>query len=341
MLKNFFIFFFPALLLINQSCSEIVLKESENTPDVIPPKILDIRITGPETLVFDFSANIKPLSKVFTVSPDIGISHLESENCSLNIVFNDEQIPGTEYYIKGAVKDRNGNTLTFLAEFYGFNPDIPPIILNEVTTQGSTAHPDMVELYIKGDGNMAGVAFFEGTAEDYEAKFIFPPIIVTSGDYIIIHTKPEGIPDEINETLDKSESGGIDSNHDAWDIWPVGFSGLSGNNGVLSIYTRPGGNLLDVFLYSNRTSLSDEKYRGFGSLSTMMRVDYIAEKGAWIFEGEQIAPEDCVNPDPSTATRSICRDSSSADTDGKGDWHTVPTSGYSFGSVNTDDVYVP
>ena len=341
MLKIFFKLFLPSLLFIFLSCSEIGIKEEENSADVIPPKITDLRITDSVSAEFDFSRNIQPLAKVFNISPDIGISDLLTSGSTLKVVFTDSQLPGSEYYIKGAVKDTSGNTLTFCAEFYGYNPFIPSMIINEVTTQGSSTHPDMVELFIKSDGNMAGAAFFEGTDEDSDSEYIFPSMEVSAGDYIIIHAKPEGTAEEITETDDKTESGGIDASDSAFDIWPSSFSGLSGNNGVLSLYSGPGGSLLDAFLYSNRTSSSDESYRGFGSLSVMKRMDYIAACGGWLFSGDLIAPEDCVDPDPSTATRSVCRNSVSDDTDSRSDWHTAPTSMSSFGAVNTDEVYVP
>ena len=62
---------------------------------------------------------------------------------------------------------------------------------------------------------------------------------------------------------------------------------------------------------------------------------------AWVHAGDHIAPEDAIDPDPSTATRSISRSSTSIDTDGRIDWHITPTSGATFGEVNTDEVYVP
>jgi hypothetical protein len=37
----------------------------------------------------------------------------------------------------------------------------------------------------------------------------------------------------------------------------------------------------------------------------------------------------------------MCRSSESADTDAASDWHIVPTSTFSFGTVNSDEVYVP
>ena len=341
MLKIFFTIFLSVSYMFNLSCSEIGIKEDENTYNVIPPKITDLRIIDSDSAEFDFSSTIQPLKKVFNISPDIGISDIRQEGYSLKIIFSSSQMPGEQYYLKGAVKDSHGNSLTFCAEFYGFNPFIPDLLINEVTTQGSSSHPDLIELYILNSGNMAGVTFYNGCSAEYDEKYVFPSMEVAEGDYIIIHAKPEGISGEITETAVKDESGGKDCHDNAYDIWPSGFSGLSGNNGTLSVYTGPGGTLIDVFLYSNRTSLSDESYRGFGSTSTMIKMDYLSDSGGWDFTGDKIAPEDCVDPDPSTATRSVCRSSSSSDTNSKDDWHTVPTSMSTFGYINSDDVYEP
>ena len=106
------------------------------------------------------------------------------------------------------------------------------------------------------------------------------------------------------------------------------------------MYEKPEGKLLDCVLYSNRTSSSDQKYRGFGSNRLMLCADELAAEGGWIAALEQIAPEDAVNPDDSTATRSICRSSSSNDTNSKIDWHITPTRGATFGEVNTDEVFI-
>ena len=119
-----------------------------------------------------------------------------------------------------------------------------------------------------------------------------------------------------------------------------GGSGLSGNNGAVTLYTNPYGDLMDAVLYTNRTSESDESYRGFGSAKFMLQADEIAEAGGWKAEGDEPAPEDCVPSSDSTATRSICRSSKSADTDTKVDWHTVPTSKFSFGKENSNEIYI-
>ncbi len=110
---------------------------------------------------------------------------------------------------------------------------------------------------------------------------------------------------------------------------------------MLTVYDSPGGTLLDGVLYSNRTSESDELYAGFGTADVLARAQELARDGGWKTAGERPAPEDAVSPEGSTGTRSICRSSGGADTDGAADWHIVPTRGSTFGAVNSDEVYVP
>ena len=99
--------------------------------------------------------------------------------------------------------------------------------------------------------------------------------------------------------------------------------------------------MLDGVLYSNRTSQSDEAYRGFGSAETLTRAEELVSAGGWTHAGARVSPEDAVNPDGSTGTRSICRQPRAADTNSSEDWHIVPTRKASFGAENSDEVYTP
>ncbi len=328
-------------LLLIFSCAPVEIKDEETPENILPPKITGFTVPESSRIEFHFSKQLVPSASLFEITPDLGITSLESRENTLIICLSDEQSPGLEYFIKGRVKDYTGNTLSFSTKFYGFNPRVPGILINEFTTNGSTDHPDMVELFIKESGNMAGVVFYAGCGCDNDLEYLFPPFEVLSGEYMVIHTKPQGIEDEIDETGAADVSGGIDSSAEARDFWVKGGSGLSGNNGALTVFSSPGGTLLDAVIYSNRTSSSDEKYRGFGSTAMLHKADCISEKNSWIFTGELIAPEDCVNPEKSTATRSLSRNSSSTDVNSNADWHNVPTGGYTFGKINSDDVYVP
>jgi hypothetical protein len=237
------------------------------------------------------------------------------------------------------VSDTAGNSLWMIVRFYGFNPDLPTLVINEFTTQGSKTHPDLVEIKVLSGGNLGGVAFFRGTASLNTSRFVFPAMNVQPGDFILIHTKPAGISEEKNETAGKDVSGGLDASPSAYDFWMKDGQGLSGNNGIISIYSSPHGSLLDAVLYSTRTSDSDIQWRGFGSHDLREQADELIRLQAWQKSGELVAPEDSVNPEDSTATRSICRAADSGDTDGKSDFHIVPTKKASFGRDNSGEVF--
>ena len=108
---------------------------------------------------------------------------------------------------------------------------------------------------------------------------VLPAVEVATGDYIVIHATASGLGEDEHANADQS-------NHElalpgVWDFWIQEGTGLSGRNGVLTVHATPGGALLDGVLYSNRTSESDERYRGFGSKATMLRADRLAELGGW------------------------------------------------------------
>ena len=105
-----------------------------------------------------------------------------------------------------------------------------------------------------------------------------------------MHFKPSGDPGEVDETLDMAGSAGLDASPSAFDFWVPGGDGLGGNNGVLSLYERPGGAMLDGVLYSNRTSESDELYGGFGTADTLFRARELVSDGGWKIAGEQRRP---------------------------------------------------
>ena len=311
------------------------------TPEALFPPVFERLETGDSrtiTLSFDKEA---ALLEPPEVSPALPVSSAASDGSDIIVTFDEDQEAGTEYLLSGTVADAEGNRMRLIVPFYGYNPNPPSVLLNEFTTQGSSAKPDCVELAVIRGGNTAGLCVYQGTRNSFTDRKILPPIAVAAGDFVIIHWKPQAVSDEKDETTDKGESGGLMSSGDAWDLWVQGGTGLSGNNGVLTLYSSPTGHLLDGVLYSNRTSGSDTNYAGFGSQSVYERALELAEEEGWAVSGDSIAPEDGINPDDSTATRSMCRASASADTNSAADWHIVPTGKASFGAVNSDEVYTP
>jgi hypothetical protein len=335
-LKFFLYYLFLNLLLA--SCGAIEDVRAFTEIDCIPPQLLGIKVKSPYAVSLSFTEATVFYRDSLHTEPALEILEMESSGTDIILSTEDPLEAGSSYTLSAQVEDSRGNSMSFVTSFYGYNDNLPFIIFNEFITKGSGNHPDIVELYVVREGNTGGLCIYQGTKTYWVDKFVLPDFNVANGDYILLHFKPEGIETEINE-IHKSESGGRDTSDNAYDFWVEEGTGLSGNNGVLTLYTNPNGELMDAAPYSNRTSDSDEKYRGFGSKKVMNWMDEIAVESAWFCENGSIKPEDVINPERSTATRSICRGSDFDDTDTNGDWHIVPTRGSTFGYQNTDEVF--
>ena len=327
-------------LALLSACTPLPAEKKPAQGTAAPPVATEVSSSSPSLVTLKFDKEISADPSDFMIVPEVGISAVECHGQTVEVYPAQPLEAGEEYFIKGTVQDSKSNSTSFGMTFFGFNPDLPALLINEFTTNGSGKHPDTVELYVKKGGNAAGITLFGGTKTTFQDKFILPSFRVKAGDYVLIHLKPQGIETEVDEKERKDVAKGYDSSDNAWDFWAQGGSGLSGNNGAITLYTNPYGELMDAVLYTNRTSESDESYRGFGSAKFMLQADEIAEAGGWKAEGDEPAPEDCVPSSDSTATRSICRSGKSADTDTKVDWHTVPTSKFSFGQENSDEIYI-
>lgn len=326
-------------VLVTLSCAPIPPVDMLTDPDLEPPFVTTVELVDETTLKVEFDEPVSATGEDVYGDEALGEIEWSVKDQEATFVFEHGAAPGVESFVEAQVEDSSGNNLRFLARFYGRNDSLAQVILNEITTQGSSSRPDIVELAVLSDGDLAGLTIYEGTPHNWEQRLVFPEVHVSAGDFVVVHFKPDGTPEEVDEVSDRTASGGKSASDEGWDFWVPEGSGLSGNNGVISLTRDPFGGYLDAFLYSNRTSASDTRYAGFGSRDVMERAMEIAEAGVWQFSGEAVAPEDAVDPEPSTATRSMARSSLSADSDSKSDWHITPTSGITPGLPNTDEEY--
>ncbi|MFP4619658.1 MAG: hypothetical protein ACLFMZ_12525 [Spirochaetaceae bacterium] len=309
--------------------------------DIHPPVFLGAGAPDEETFEIIFNERAEISRQELSIYPEVPLESIDWKRETCRITLSETMQPGIEYALEGTARDESGNSLTFLTHIFGYNPNLPTLRLNEITTQGSTSNPDKVELKILEDGTTAGLCLYEGVDTSWTSRKILPPIEVEAGDYIVVHFRPAGTPDEIDELEDPYECSAEKAVPGAWDLWVEGSTGISSNNGVIAIYESTTGPLIDGFLYSNRTSSSDERYRGFGTTRALERADILHEQGGWLAQERLVAPEDAVDPDDSTATRSMCRMPEGSDTNTAADWHIVPTRGSTFGFLNSEEVYEP
>jgi hypothetical protein len=308
--------------------------------DLLPPQVRSVVASSPAEVDISFDEEAALSDGKTRITPPLAVEQVTASGTSV-VLHAGPQSPGSRYSLEAEARDSNGNTASFAAEFYGYNGRVPPLLLNEFTPRGSGAHPDAVEIKCLGSGNIGGVVLYLGSPGSHDARYVFPALEVAAGAFVVLHLKPTGDPAEVDETADPASSRGSDASDRAYDFWMKDAPGLPGNNGVLSLCDRPGGACRDAVIWSNRTMESDELYGGFGSEQMRVRAEELALLGAWRQAGARLTPEDAVNPEGSTGTRSVCRSSGSLDTDGAGDWHIVPTRKATFGAENSDEVYAP
>ena len=305
--------------------------------DLCPPLVQAVDTTAPDKIAITFDEDATLAADKTRISPSLEVvadTQASREVC----LVGQTQTPGALYTLEAEAQDARGNSASFIAQFYGFNGNVPRLLINELTPRGSGNHPDLAEVRVMTDGDMGGVVLFIGTPDSFDARMVFPSFPVKKGAFILVHLKPAGIAAEVDETRSLTESGGFDASPTAYDFWLPDGKGISGTNGVLSLYERPGGACLDAILYSNRTSQYDKNYGGFGSTEALARAEQVVKDGGWKAAGARVSPEDAVSPEGSTGTRSLCRSSTSGDTDGPEDWHIVPTRKATFGAVNSDEL---
>lgn len=322
------------------SCGPVADSRAGREVDLRPPVVEAVRTIGPAEISVEFDEEAGLVPGKVAILPDLPVSGVSGTGRQA-VVRAAPQTPGRRYTLEAEAEDARGNTASFAAEFYGFNPRVARLLINEFTTRGSGNHPDLVELKVTAGGDMGGAVLYQGTPGSFDNRLVFPSFVVREGDFILVHFKPAGDPGEVDETSVKDASKGCDARDSAFDFWVAGGMGLSGNNGVLSLYERPGGKPMDGVLYSNRTATSDESYRGFGSEETLARAEELVRDGGWKAAGPRVTPEDAISPEGSTGTRSICRSSASEDTDSAEDWHIVPTRKATFGADNSDERHAP
>lgn len=323
--------------------------------DVWPPRLFSAAMVSGDELLLQFDKAVEVVSDSLVVevhneaeenqqgdeeTPAVRVAADGAERVTLT--FDRPTRPGIRYSVGAAVEDPQGNSLQLVAFAYGYNERIPELQINEFTTRRSSNHPEIAEILVLSDGNLGGLVVTNGTRSEYIDRFIFPSVEVEAGDYILLHFRPEGEAHEISEFGERIDrSGGLNAQDSARDIWITGAGGLPGNNGVLAIWQHPAGDAIDAVAWTNRTSGSDERYRGFGSTRMERWVDELVSVGAWQTAEPSARPEDLIWIDYSTATRSMNRSPGAPNTRSAEDWHTAPTRGSSWGEENTTEIHVP
>ena len=196
----------------------------------------------------------------FSISHDIKIINIkntsnQNNNSQYALHTNTKLLPNIQYDISLHIKDNAGNSTLAHETVYGFNDNVPLLLINEFTTEGSKTNPDKVEIVALSDGNLSGIALQQGGVTSYSKRILFPNLNVKKGDFIIIHWAPLPITPLTHETMHKKEATHPQAYNNAWDFFVQDDKqrGLSNTNGSLALIQIWNNIVLDAVIYSTKT----------------------------------------------------------------------------------------
>lgn len=282
-----------------------------------PPVLLKVSSVASSIVRIDFNEPVRVYGNSF------GTFVARADGKAVYVTLNASLPAGQEAILEGRVQDYYGNSTGFSVGVWGYNPNVPNLIINEFTTKRDARNPDKTELYALTGGSLAGVTLYCGTPDDYDAKYIFPDITVSSGTYIVLWWVKEDFPAE-------------NVKGDGLNFAFVTQKNPSDNNGtlVLANSPSPGATILDAVIYSD----FGESMDGFGTSKARDRALWVTNGGFW--------KAYAIDSSYSTATRSMARKITganivTADTNTCNDWYITCSGGATFGSANTSEPYKP
>lgn len=331
---------------IIMSCDPMGEIRKMDLGDITPP-ILNSHVVqdlGIVTLEFDEEVSLQAGSlRLNSCDEQIGVHPLaadESFSRQICLQIDGQSLPGKQYSLELVVEDKHQNSLSIVMPFYGPNPQAAQLLINEILTSISSKNRDTLELWAQRGGNIGGITIFWGLPGDFDYAWSLPALEIQAGDYLLIHCKPENLPEEIMELSDILASGGKNSSPLARDFWLFDAPGLPDSSGIISLADNPLGKIRDAVFYSDKITISGKDYRSFGTKKLLDRAEILQGSNVWKVSGELIMVEDAAQTGSLTATRSINRRADHGDTDSAADWHVVPSGQTSLGSANNDEIYI-
>jgi len=308
-----------AALLVSACSTENTLQGVFGT-SAVSPVFYGCKTPAEGEVEFYFSSAVK-VASLYTDPPLE--TEIVSQGETVKARFSSTLPGGSKIAADILVEDNSKNTLNVLVTFRTRNNRVPGMLINEVRTAYSKPKVEFVEIRILKAGNLGGVRLFAAYSSD-EPVYEFPPVEVKAGEYIVVHTRSmeEGLVDETGTSLAKS--GGTDSSANARDFWRPEALKLHGTN-VIYLLDQD-----DVAL--NGLTLIHDSYKWTDKVAAA--AEFLVAQKAW--KGSR--PEDAVDANGNTATRTICR-TTGANTNSAADWYIAATSCATPGTANNPKRY--
>ena len=162
---------------------------------------------------------------------------------------------GKEYYVKGEVKDKWGNSLLFFLPFTGANTHPASLRISEVRPLYSKKPKgEFIEMIVEKSGNLSGIKIMN-VGSKKQPHYTFPPAEVKKGEIVVYHWRcfDEEVKDEVEASIISHGSG---ASAYARDFWSVHKSLPKRKSNAIVI--EESGNVQDAILFFDPKTENDD-----------------------------------------------------------------------------------
>lgn len=297
--------------------------------DCSPPSFVSARCSAADRLDLVFSEAVTVSS--LRIDPPVANAAVSDGAAEVAVSFPGPLAAGAPYVVDLVAEDADGNTLSVLAPFRGRNDSPPRLLINEVRTEYSKPKAEFIELVVLGGGQLGGLAVVSSILGPGTPLFVFPPALVEEGELVVLHlrTLEEGC---VDETGDSASSAGTEALPTARDFWVSGAEKRIRKTDGIAVLDCDGAPLDCVLLSENAEGAwKNDEVGAFAA--------FLAERGAWLGASGALVPADAAPSAALTATRTLCRNAASDDSNAAGDWKTVATGKATPGGINSEVGY--
>ena len=322
-------------------------------PPAAPAVLLHWDMVTDSTARLEFSSPVQPLGvdQGLWSNPEpygyqvmlLDESSQSSHHRVLMVEFLDQSpTPGEPITLQGTVEDLHGNRLSFSAPVFGFNPNLPTLVINEIRAVNSSARTEAIEILAASSGHLGGATLVVGHPQTPNQVVRFPPIPVEQGDFIVLHFRAQ-----VGSILDQyGNYGNPPAGSPVLDgvINLYAEGGLSATGEVIFIARDPRMiRFVDGIMYTNKTNNPEDRYRGFGTRAALEKAEFFARTGLWYPEiPTQVDPEDFPTSLGMTVTRTLNRRPyEEGEPRSKHQWYICATGQGSIGEVNSQIEHIP
>jgi hypothetical protein len=273
---------------------------------------------------FIFSQPVKVMNAAFNPAQEVAAI---TEGTSVKIEIQQGLEAGIKLTADILVEDEHGNTLNVFVPVRSRNDRMPQMLINEVRTEYAKPKVEFLEFKTLSAGNLAALRVFAAGISLDEPIYEFPSAEVKAGEYIVLYlrTLDSASVDETGDDL--SLSPGAETSPSAREFWVPGTTKLSRKTEIFYLKDQDD-TIVDAVIMNEKPETSWSKE------NLTIAANVLSGNSAW-------TNEIAVHSQYATATRTICRDETLADSNTANDWYITATSSATPGAENNTKRHEP